>query len=88
MEVFLLWLAFAVVVGVLASSRGRFGFGWFLLSAMFTPIIPLILVLALPPAGPNSKQRKCPECQEIISREATKCKHCHAHLKTESDHVI
>jgi hypothetical protein len=42
------WVAFAVIVGVMASKRGRVGYGWFLLSLVISPLIVGPLVLALP----------------------------------------
>jgi len=48
MEVLLLWVILAAVVAVAASSRGRSGFGWFLISCILSPLIGLILVLVLP----------------------------------------
>ena len=46
------WVAisvvFAVIVGVMASARGRVGYGWFLLSLVLSPLITVPLVLALP----------------------------------------
>lgn len=44
----LLWLSFAVVAAVAASSRGRNGFGWFVLSVLLSPLVGLILVLVMP----------------------------------------
>lgn len=57
MEVFLLWAAFSVVVGIAASARGRSGFGWFLLSLVISPLIALILVLVMQ----NKAQATVPE---------------------------
>jgi hypothetical protein len=48
MELILLWVVFAVVVGIAAGVRGRSGFGWFILSLLLSPLIGLILVLVLP----------------------------------------
>jgi hypothetical protein len=48
MEVLLIWVILAVVVAVAASSRGRSGLGWFLISCILSPLIGLILVLVLP----------------------------------------
>jgi hypothetical protein len=45
---FFAWIAFAVIVGVAASTRGRVGFGWFLLALVISPLIVGPLVLALP----------------------------------------
>jgi hypothetical protein len=42
------WVAFAVIVGVMASARGRVGYGWFLFSLVLSPLITGLLVLALP----------------------------------------
>jgi hypothetical protein len=42
------WVAFAVIVGVTASARGRVGYGWFLVSLVLSPLITGPLVLALP----------------------------------------
>ena len=42
-----IWFVFAVLTAVIASSKGRTGFGWFLLGALFG-IFALILVAILP----------------------------------------
>lgn len=47
MEIFILWLVFAGLVGALASSRGRSGFGFFLLSALLSPLVGLVIVLVI-----------------------------------------
>lgn len=47
MEIVVFWLICAIVVGVIASSRGRSGFGWFILAVLFSPLLMGILVLAL-----------------------------------------
>jgi predicted Zn-ribbon and HTH transcriptional regulator len=43
----LLWLLTCIVVGVLAPSRGRSGFGFFLLSFFLSPLIGLIVLLVV-----------------------------------------
>ena len=49
MELLFFWIILAIVVGVVAESRGRSGFGWVLLSALLiSPLLGLILVLCLP----------------------------------------
>jgi hypothetical protein len=47
-EIVLIWLTFAIVVGIAGNSRGRSGFGWFILAVIISPLIGLILVLVLP----------------------------------------
>jgi len=41
------WIAIAAAVGIMASKRGRVGYGWFLL-ALVMPLVAGPLVLALP----------------------------------------
>ncbi|MDE2811723.1 MAG: hypothetical protein OXM01_01785 [Gemmatimonadota bacterium] len=56
MEIFLFWIAFAVVVGVIADkSKNRNGVGWALLSLLISPVLGLILVLCLPPGAADPK---------------------------------
>lgn len=86
MEIVVVWIVIAVVTAIVASSRGRHGFGWFLLGCLFS-IFALILVALLPslkqPAAiyqagaPNPDTHvKCPDCRELVLRDARKCKHC------------
>lgn len=86
MELVFFWLLFAIVTWVAASSRGRSGFLWFLVSLIFSPIIGLLLVLVLPnlkspraaeiePVTAETHVR-CPECRELVRADARLCKHC------------
>lgn len=43
--IFVIWLLFCIGVGALADSRGRSGFGYFLLSFFLSPLLGLIVVL-------------------------------------------
>lgn len=78
------WLIWSVVVGIIASARGRRGFTWFLISILFSPLLSMILVLALGRPGPNyTTHRRCPECKELILIGATKCKHCGSQMPSK-----
>ena len=85
------WFVLAVVVGVIASNRGRSGFGWFVLSALISPLIGLILVLALrtPAADPSSDglHKQCLACAEWVKRDALKCKHCGESLNASASGI-
>lgn len=86
MELFLFWIGIAIVTGIAASNKGRSAFGWFILGALFS-LLALLLVLVLPSLkqiasanyadalSPDTHVR-CPDCREIIFKDARKCKHC------------
>lgn len=85
MELFLFWFVGAVVVGIIANARGRSGFGYAALSLILSPVIAVVLVLALPnlvmksSTGETITQYshvRCPDCRELVRRDAVKCKHC------------
>lgn len=86
MEIVLIWFVGAIAVGVGASSRGRSGFGWFILSLLISPLLTLILLLVMPNLAekaaaeatkPNADTHvKCPDCAELVLKEAKVCKHC------------
>jgi hypothetical protein len=85
------WLIFSFVVGIVRSSRGGGFFGMFLLSLLLSPIIGLILALAIP-VSPKAQEaqamtagdlRKCPQCAELVKREAKICRFCRAELTPE-----
>lgn len=44
-----LWISLSIIAGIIASSRNRFGLGYFILSLIVSPLIVLILVLGMPP---------------------------------------
>ena len=88
MEVIALWIVASIVVGVIASSRGRFWIPWMFLALAISPLLAGILVLVLPSKMPGATQpsvsegtgRKCPMCAEIVRSEAIKCRFCGADL--------
>ena len=76
-----LWFGLAVVVAVFAARRGRSGFGWFVLALLISPLLAGLLCLALgsrhAPDGPTPETHvKCPDCRELVLRDARRCKHC------------
>lgn len=76
------WIIFSIVAGAIASGKNRSGFGYFLLSLLLSPLIGIILAAALPKietaaAGPTPETHvKCPDCRELVLKDARKCKHC------------
>jgi hypothetical protein len=82
MELIAFWFGCAVVSAIIASSKGRSTFGWFVLGCLFS-FFALILVAVLPtvkstdPLAPSPDTHvRCPDCREFVYKDARKCKHC------------
>ncbi|MBY5363542.1 hypothetical protein HFO97_27050 [Rhizobium leguminosarum] len=82
------WLICGVITGIIASSKGRTGGGWFLIGCLLG-IFGLILIACLPSLqhqSGNSVQsqlvadyrptKSCPDCGETVLQVANVCKHC------------
>ncbi len=84
MELFIFWIVFSIAIGILASNRGRSGFGWFVFSVFLSPLFGLLFVLVTKNLadGKESKEPqpvthvRCPDCRELVLRDARKCRHC------------
>lgn len=89
MEIFLGWFVLSCVIGYWAGKRGRSAVGWALLSMFLSPLISALIVAVLPKRGdaalpkdelgnPISPESHvlCPDCRELVKRDARKCKHC------------
>jgi hypothetical protein len=78
------WLTFAIAVAVWASKKGRNPFGWVVLAVIISPLIAgVFLALADDKSAPAVEKRhmhlthvRCPDCRELIRKDASKCKHC------------
>lgn len=93
MEFFGLWLLFSVAIGFWATKKGRNWFMWTLLAVFVSPLIAAIF-LAI--AGDNTEQAeaarnmhlthvRCPDCRELVFKDASKCKHCGTRLVPQPD---
>jgi len=81
MEIVLVWIVCAILSAVVASSKGRSGFGWFLLGFFFGPLGLLAAIgisKAEKPTNAPSQAglRPCPICAEMIQPAAIKCRFC------------
>lgn len=86
MEFVFFWIVLSIAVGVIAGSKGRTGFGYFILSLLLSPLIIGLVVSAMPKAVPDAQREapethtRCPACKEVVRRDAIKCKHCASEL--------
>lgn len=58
---FLFWILLAIIIGVVASKKGRSGLGYFTLSILFSPIISLLILLILTLNSGDSKNKDTTE---------------------------
>jgi hypothetical protein len=80
----IIWLGLAVATGAAARSRGRDGFGWFLLAVIVSPVVALILLMAFQPkmAGPA---KICKFCRSQVDAAAIVCPHCRRDIDTAEE---
>jgi len=80
MEFWIFVIAFGVITGAVASSRGRNPVGWFLAGmAMFIVALPVLLIL------PRLDGQTCPHCgTRGLPLEASVCKACHRDLRPKA----
>lgn len=85
----IIWALFAVFSAAIAGSKNRSVVIWFLLGVLFGPFA--LLVAFMPKLedadvadarrrGESDEHRKCPQCAEIIRREAVRCRYCSAEI--------
>ncbi|MCR2796199.1 zinc ribbon domain-containing protein [Enterobacter kobei] len=94
MEILLVSIVIGLIPALIAQSKGRSFFAWWVYGALLF-IIAFVhsLVIKKDVAAEekglieNDGMKKCPFCAEIIKSEAIKCKHCGSDLAADSPPV-
>jgi hypothetical protein len=78
-----IWLGLAIGAGAIASSKGRSGFGYFVL-ALFLPLIGFLIAAFIAPRSKNGEPLPpgtfidCKSCLRPYRNTLSECPHCRA----------
>jgi hypothetical protein len=78
-EIVLFVMCLALIPALIASSKGRSGFGWWIYGC-------LLLIVAIPHAllAADLNRTPCPKCSEKIMKTASMCPHCRTELSSDT----
>jgi hypothetical protein len=76
----------AGVVAYAASQRGRSAVNFFFLSFVFSFLVGILVLLAIPARTENvGNLVECPKCLALIPMEASKCRFCQSDVEPKVD---
>lgn len=67
-------IVFGTIVAIIARSKGRSGFGWFLYGVAIFPVALVHILVAR--HADEGDTIKCPMCAETVRAEAKVCRFC------------
>jgi hypothetical protein len=88
MAIIVFWILLSIAVAMFAAKRGRHGFGWFLISAVISPLLGFIFLLVSKDLSKDDELRvPCPKCSEKVLITASICPHCKSDLATNLNFI-
>lgn len=81
MLIVVLWFAFAILTGFVASKKGRNSTPWYIVGLFGGPFA-FLAALLISPFSPST-HKICPDCSEFVLMDAKVCKHCGCKFKAE-----
>lgn len=82
MEIIVVAVLSGALTAFIAGMKNYNGFLWFILGFFFPVVAPIVIIFFKEtlteenaPPSPDTHV-KCPDCKELVRKEARKCKHC------------
>lgn len=73
---FIFWVLFGALIGVVAAQKRGFGTAAGVIGGMLLGPLAILMFFA------SGSRRKCPECAEWVKNEARLCPHCKSDIAT------
>lgn len=93
--ILVLWLVLSILVGVVATKRGRSGALYCVMAVFFSPVIVYAMLIGFPIVTDEvdvqkvieGTHRRCPQCDEVVRIKALVCRCCQSRLPSVGKNV-